>query len=556
MHGATVGSRGATFSVWAPEARTLKVRVDGRDLPMTRSADGFFRAEVPGAKPGARYAYLFEDGRVRPDPASLRQPDGVHRPSALFDPSAFRWTDSGFEGRPTEELTFYELHLGTFTAEGSFDAAAAKLPELVELGITCVELMPVQPFPGTRNWGYDGVAPYAVQESYGGPEGLQRFVDRAHALGLSVCLDVVYNHMGPEGNYLRDFGPYFTSRHRSPWGDGLNFDGPDAGPVRQFMIQAAAHWIRDFHVDALRLDAVHAIQDDSPVHLVADIAAAVDEVARRQGKRVQVIAESDLNDRKLVLPRPEGWGLTAAWADDLHHALHALLTGERESFFQDFGKLEDVAKALREGFIYQGQQSAFRKKPHGTSTRGLPPTAFVGCTQNHDQVGNRPSGERLSALVPFEALGAAAATVILGPALPLLFQGEEYGETRPFLFFTSHSDPDVSRGVTEGRKKEFIAAGGRGAAPDPQDPNTYQQSMLTHRRDGRHGALYALYKTLLSLRREHLATISTRWPEVEVQGTAIRMTRPGLEVRVNLGKAAVGDLPAWGVRVNGAALWP
>ncbi len=323
--------------------------------------------------------------------------------------------------------------------------------------------------------------------------------------------------MGPEGNYLRDFGPYFTSRHRSPWGDGINFDGEDAGPVRRFMVDAAVQWVRDFHVDALRLDAVHAITDDSKVHVMRELSDAVREVAGETGRSIHLVGESDLNERKLVERIPGGWGLDAVWADDLHHALHALLTGERASFYADYGRPEDVGRALAEGFVYQGQPSKFRGKPHGTSTKGLPSTAFVTCIQNHDQVGNRPNGERISSLVPFEALRPLAATVLLGPGLPLIFQGEEYGETRPFLYFTDHGDPGLAKAVSEGRKKEFIAGGGQGEAPDPQAEETMAASRLTHRRDGKHGELHQFYRELLAIRARLGERISA-WPKVKCRG--------------------------------------
>jgi maltooligosyltrehalose trehalohydrolase len=515
---------------------------------MERSPTGWHAVDLPGASQGTRYALVLEDGPVRPDPASRRQPDGVHGPSEIYDPARFRWSDQGWSGVPLRELTFYELHLGTFNGAGTFDAAAARLPDLVELGISCVELMPVQPFPGSRNWGYDGVAPFAVHEGYGGPEGLQRFVDRAHALGLAVCLDVVYNHLGPEGNYLGQFGPYFTGRHHSPWGDALDYDGPDSGPVRRFMVEAALQWVRDFHVDVLRLDAVHAIFDDGPRHLVAEIADAIRAFGGASGRRVHVIAESDLNDRKVVEP-PPGWGCSAAWADDLHHALHALLTGERQGYYADFGRPEDLVRALAEGFVYQGDPSRFRGKPFGTPTVGLGPRRFVTCSQNHDQVGNRAMGERLSALVPWEALEPIAATVILGSGLPLLFMGEEYGETRPFLYFTSHGDPELARSVTEGRRREHIAEAG-GEVPDPQSPETFERSRLTHRRDGRHGALRESYRRLLALRRKHLPEISRGWPAVSAQGRVLTLDRPGFRVAINLGPEPAEGLPPWGWRAE------
>ncbi|ABS27981.1 malto-oligosyltrehalose trehalohydrolase [Anaeromyxobacter sp. Fw109-5] len=537
------------FEVWAPRMRSIAVRISGREHPLEPREGGWFAAEVSGAGDGARYELVLEDGRNRPDPASRRQPDGVHGPSQLFDPARHAWRDGAWKGLPREALVFYELHAGTFTPEGTLDAGAARLPDLVDLGVTCVELMPVQPFPGARNWGYDGVELYAVHEAYGGPVALQRFVDRAHGLGLAVCLDVVYNHLGPEGNYLGELAPYFTNRHRSPWGDGLDFDGRASGPVRGFMIGAAVQWIRDFHVDALRLDATHAIPDDSPSHLVAELGEAVRAAGRAAGREVHVVAENDENDRKVLDPPPRGWGASAVWADDLHHALHALVTGERQRFLGDFGRPEDVSRALAEGFVYQGQRSSYRKRGHGTDVRGLPPSRFVTCLQNHDQVGNRPRGERLSTLVPFDALYPLSTLVVLGAGLPLLFMGEEYGEQRPFLYFTSHGDPALAKAVSEGRKNEFIAEGEE-EVPDPQEEETFVRSKLTHRRDGRHGALREHYRRLLAVRRTHRAEITGEWPLVECEGTAFSLVRPGLVVRANLGASPAGGLPAWGVEIE------
>jgi maltooligosyltrehalose trehalohydrolase len=329
----------------------------------------------------------------------------------------------------------------------------------------------------------------------------------------------------------------------------VNFDGEDAGPVRSFAVGSALQWVRDFHVDALRLDAVHAIPDDSPRHVVGELCDAVRAYAQESGRHIHVIAESDLNDRKVVDPSPKGWGCSASWADDFHHALHVLLTREQAHFYADFTR-DDLAKALAEGFVYQGQESKFRKKKHGTDTKGLRPEQFVFFSQNHDQVGNRPTGERLTALVPKEALGAIAAAVVLGPGLPLLFMGEEYGETRPFLYFTSHSDPQLAKAVSEGRKSEFIAAGGLGEVPDPQSPETYARSRLTHRRDGHHGELRRTYQQLIALRRRHAARFAQEWPKVRVEGTCLVMERSFLEVAVNLGDAPAAGLPAWGYRVR------
>jgi maltooligosyltrehalose trehalohydrolase len=548
-HGPTILADGARFSVWAPKIERLAVRAGGRDHPLAAGADGWHEGTVRGLDPDSEYAFVLDGGRVRPDPASRRQPGGVHGASALFDPGRHAWGAGHWRGLPLEALVFYELHVGTFTAEGTLDAAAARLGDLVELGVTCVELMPLQPFAGDRNWGYDGVAPYAVHEGYGGPAALQRFVDRAHALGLAVCLDVVYNHLGPEGSYLHELGPYLTSRHRSLWGDGLDFDGPESRPIRDFMIGAAVQWVRDFHVDALRLDATHAIEDQGPRHLVAELRDAVEAEARAAGRLVHVVAENDRNDRRVLDPAPGGWGCAAVWADDLHHAIHALLTGEREAFLQDYGGVEQVRRALAEGFAYQGERSPFRGRPHGTDTRGLAPARFVTCLQNHDQVGNRPEGERIAALVPWDALYPAAALVLLGSGTPLLFMGEEYGETRPFQYFTSHGDPALARAVSEGRRKEFIAKGA-GDVPDPQDPTTFERSRLSHRRDGRHGQLREHYRRLLALRRKHLTAIAERFPEVEVDGTAFTLRRRGLVVRANLGGAPAGGLDPWGLELE------
>ncbi len=508
-----------------------------------------FSLAHPDAKLGSRYCYVFEDGRARPDPASRRQPEGVHAHSQIFDPGRFAWSDEAWRGLPLESLVFYELHVGTFTAEGTLEAAARRLEDLADLGVTCVELMPVQPFAGDRNWGYDGVSPYAVHEAYGGPEALQRFVDLAHRRGLAVCLDVVYNHFGPEGNYLREFGPYFSSRHRSPWGEGINYDGDGSREVRRFIIDAAVQWVRDFHLDALRLDAVHAIADDGPRHIVAELAEEVRQFAARAGRLVQVIAESDLNDRVVVDPPPGGWGVASMWADDFHHAMHAWLTQEQTRFNADFGASEHLVHALTQGFTYQGGYSKFRRRKHGTDTRGLAPSRFIFCLQNHDQVGNRPRGERISSLVPFDALPAMAATLLLGPGLPLLFMGEEYGETRPFLYFTSHSDPDLARAVSEGRKKEFIATG-EGEVSDPQDFATFERSKLTHRRDDQHGALRDTYRQLLKIRRRHQACIASEWPRAQINGRRLTLERSGFDLEVNLGPEPSAGLPGWGWKVR------
>ena len=541
-HGVSRHGDGLRLEVWAPRAGRLQLRLGEGLQPLLPGPGGWWTLDLPLLPSGTPYALVFPDGRERPDPAARAQVAGVHGPSALFDPGEFRWTDGGWTGVPAEALVFYELHVGTFTDAGTLDGAAERLPELVDLGVTCVELMPVQPFAGARNWGYDGVLLHAVHGAYGGPAALQRFVDRAHALGLGVCLDVVYNHLGPEGNYLGEFGPYATSRHRSPWGDGMNYDGPDSAPVRAYMVQAARSWVEDFHVDALRLDAVHAIVDDSADHLVQ---AIVREVHEASSGRAKVIAESDLNDRKVVDPPPSGWGCDAAWADDFHHAIHALLTGERGAFYADFGDPQQLVTALEQGFVYQGERSAYRGKPHGTETAGLLPRQFVTCLQNHDQVGNRPTGERLASLVPAEALEPLATLLLLGPGLPLLFMGEEHGETRPFLYFTSHTDPDLAKAVSEGRRAEFISQAAE--VPDPQAEKTFRDSRPA--RAGNAG-LRVHYRKMLAIRRQYRDRIASGWPRVRREERAYRLERPGLTVTVNLGPEPAMRLPGWGWEVS------
>ncbi len=548
-HGPLLVDGGVRFAVWAPNVRRLAVRSRGHDHPLERAPGGWHAATVEGLEGGDDYALVLDGERARPDPASRRQPYGVHGPSRIFDSTRHAWQDGAWRGLPLEALVFYELHAGTFTAEGTLDAAADRLPDLASLGVTCVELMPVQPFAGERNWGYDGVAPYAVHEGYGGPPALQRFVDRAHGVGLAVCLDVVYNHLGPEGSYLPELAPYLTRRHHSPWGDGLDLDGPRSKPVRSFMLGAAVQWIRDFHVDVLRLDATHAIEDHSKRHIVSEICQAAGEAGRAAGRTVHVVVEDDRNERAVLDPRPGGWGASAVWADDLHHALHALLTGERSRYFVDYGRPDYVARALAGGFAYQGERSRYRRRAHGTDTRGLAPSRFVTCLQNHDQVGNRPHGERIASLVPWEALFPASALVLLGAGLPLLFMGEEYGEERPFLYFTSHSDPELARAVSEGRKRELIAAGALDG-PDPQDPRTFLESRLARRGEGRHGALREHYRRMLALRAKHRIAIAARWPEVERHGRAFELRRPGLVVRANLAPSPAAGLGPWGLEVE------
>jgi maltooligosyltrehalose trehalohydrolase len=506
--GARVVDEGVAFSVWAPRADAVAVRVAGRGrLPLEARGDGVWAGCFLGAAAGDDYRFELtgpEGTATLPDPVSRHQPAGVHGPSRVVDPARHAWSDAGWAGRPLAAQVLYELHVGTFTDAGTFDGAIADLARLAALGVTTVELMPVAEFPGARNWGYDGVHLYAPQSTYGGPDGLRRLVDAAHAARLGVVLDVVYNHLGPEGNVLSRYGPYFTDRYRTPWGNAVNYDDAGCDEVRRFVLDNARYWVTEFHVDGLRLDAVHAIFDAGARPLLAELAAAVHETAAALGRRVDVIAESDLNDARLVRdPGRGGYGLDAQWSDDFHHAVHAALTGERDGYYGDFGGVAPVAKSLRDRFVYDGARSAFRGRRHGGPAGDVPGDRFVVFTQNHDQVGNRARGERLAALTdaPRDRLGAAL--LLLAPYVPLLFMGQEYGETNPFLYFTDHQDPALVAAVRAGRRAEFAAFAWQGDVPDPQAPETFARSRLDRTRVGTpgHGELFALYHDLLALRR-------------------------------------------------------
>ncbi len=530
--GANVVAGGVAFEVWAPlPARVELVLLSGPRAgtwPMRRRSDHVWVVLAEGVGPGDRYFFRI-DGRDRPDPCSRSQPEGVHGPSAVVDPAAFRWT--GRLVRPAfAALVIYELHVGAFTGPGTFDAAAAMLPAIADLGFSAVELMPVAEFPGGRGWGYDGVDLFAPQSTYGGPEGLARFVDAAHRAGLVVLLDVVMNHLGPEGNYLAEFGPYFSARERTPWGPAIDFDGPSAGPVREHFLASALHWIDEWRVDGLRLDAVHAIVDRGPIHLLRELAGRV--AARVvSGRAPYVVAESDDNDVRLVRPPGEGgYGLTAVWADDFHHAVHALLTGERAGYYQDFGTVGHLAAALSHGFVYEGQWSAHRGRGHGTVARGERVDRFVIATQNHDQIGNRARGERLSAMLPSDAERLALAITMIAPGVPLVFMGQEYGERRPFPYFTSHPDPAIARSVTEGRKLEFARFSWTGAPLDPQDPATFELAKLDRAAAGATGrGLLSLTRDLLLLRRRLPALVdpdrSHVAAEADEDGRMLRLLR-------------------------------
>jgi maltooligosyltrehalose trehalohydrolase len=533
--GATLQETGTTFRVWAPKVRAVEVVIEGRrPVPLAQREDGLFELSVPGIAAGMRYQYRLDGQRYRPDPVSRFQPEGVHGPSVIVDVARFPWTDPGFRGHALADLVFYEMHVGTFTAAGTFEAVIPHLPHLVDLGITAIELMPVAEFPGSRNWGYDGVHLYAPQSTYGGPRGLRRLVDAAHGHGLSVILDVVYNHLGPEGNYLAEFGPYFTDRYKTPWGSAVNFDGPDGEGVRRHFIDNARYWVREFHLDGLRLDAIHSIFDSSPVHILTEVAGAAREEARQLDRPAHIVAESHDNDRRIVVPASEGGlGLDAVWSDDFHHAVHGRLTGEKGGYYLDFAGGRGLARAMAEGFAYQGEPSAYFARPRGTPSADLPGERFVVCLQNHDQVGNRAQGDRLSTIVPFAAAKMAAALLFAAPALPLLFMGEEYGETSPFQFFTSYLDPALVEAVRRGRAAEFARFGWEGKIPDPSEPATFLRSRLSHPLAGapRHRELRDYYRQWLSLRRGHPALGAhgkerTRC-EVDASGSLLTLSRQG-----------------------------
>ena len=495
------------FSVWAPKAERVRLRAGGTDHEMAGDGSGWWSIELPEAGPGTDYAYLLDDSdQPLPDPRSRWQPGGVHGPSRVYDPVAFAWTDDAWTGRCLPGSVLYELHIGTFTPEGTFDAAIERLDHLVDLGIDLVELLPVNAFNGEHNWGYDGVCWYAPHEPYGGPDGLKRFVDACHAKGLGVVLDVVYNHFGPSGAYAPAFGPYLGDAN-NPWGAAINLNGPQSDEVRRYIIDSALMWLRDYHVDALRLDAVHALADEGAVHLLEQLGTEVESLSTHLGRPLSLIAESDLNDPRLVTPREAGgYGLHGQWDDDVHHALHALLTGERQGYYADFGSLEGLATVLQAAFFHAGTWSSFRQRHHGRPVdRSLiPGHRFVVYLQNHDQIGNRALGDRMSAVLSPGLLRVGATLLLTGPFTPMLFMGEEWGARTPWQFFTSHPEPELAAAVANGRRREFSAHGWpAGEIPDPQALDTFERSKLdwSELDEPAHKQLLDLYRRLIGLRK-------------------------------------------------------
>ena len=537
----------ALIRVWSPEAREIELITGSLSCRLTRDSTAWWSVDAPDFRHGTEYALRVDGAGPLPDPRSPWQPAGVHGQSCWIDHSQYRWHDQGWQPPPLESAVIYETHVGTFTAEGTFDAAQERLDHLVELGITHVELMPVAEFSGNRGWGYDGVDLYAPHHAYGGPEGLKRLVDCCHLHGLAVLLDVVYNHLGPAGNYLGHFAPYFTGRYRTPWGKAVNLDGPESNEVRRFLIDNALMWLRDYHFDGLRIDAVHAIMDMSAIHFLDQLAAEVRELKRRLGRRLVLIAESDLNDPRVIrTPRAGGYGLDAQWNEDFHHALHSFLTGERNGYYADFGGLADLAKALRRGLVYDGRYSRFRGRNHGRPATGLSGHRFVGCLQNHDQVGNRALGERTSHLLSKGLLKVGATLVMIAPFVPMLFQGEEWGASRPFLYFTNHVDPELADAVHRGRREEFVALGWDPASvPDPQAEETFLRSKLDWEERGRqpHAELLAWYRSLISLRQKSPALNDGRMRGVRVHtdpaGRWLTVRRGTMLIACNFSQSAL-----------------
>lgn len=527
------------FSVWAPFAKSVDLVTPERRVAMQSDARGYWRAEAD-ASIGRRYQYAVDGGAPLPDPRSRWQPEGVHGASHVIDVDSLRRHHRpGFRAAPLSDAVIYELHIGTFTPVGTYAGAQAMLPHLVKLGITHVELMPIATFPGRHGWGYDGVDLYAPLPAYGSPEDLVRFVAACHDAGLGVLLDVVYNHLGPDGNYLGSYGPYFTDRVKTAWGEAVNYDGPNSDAVRCFVIDNALMWLRDYGFDGLRLDAVHAIFSFEATHILEELSAAVRRLGVELNRSFVLIAESDLNDPRLVHSAARGgYGLAAHWEDDFHHALHRFFTGETAGYYVDFHGLEDIAAALREGYVYQGQYSEYRRRRHGRPPRGIAPEQLVVCAQNHDQIGNRAQGERLSMLIGVAQLKAVAALTLLSPFVPLLFQGEEWGATTPFLYFTDHQDPTLGRLVAEGRAKEFSGFRWAGEVPNPQELRTFERSKLdwSEMAEASHAELFDWHRRLIGLRSRKSHCDRSRRARVKFDAAArwLQFQHAGILASLNL----------------------
>ncbi|MGH3669791.1 MAG: malto-oligosyltrehalose trehalohydrolase [Pseudonocardiaceae bacterium] len=531
------------FTVWAPRRQRMRIVVDGSEHELAPTTGGWWGGAIDGAGPGSDYAFLLDEEEIPlPDPRSRWQPCGVHAASRVYDHGAFEWTDQGWTGRALPGSVLYELHIGTFTPGGTFDSAIERLEYLAELGIDLVDVMPVNAVDGLRNWGYDGVCWYAVTENYGGPDAFKRFVDACHRRGMGVVLDVVYNHLGPSGAYLDRFGPYFAGS--TIWGPTLNLDGPYSDEVRRYVIDNALEWLRDYHVDGLRLDAVHALRDTRATHLLEELAIEVDVLATQLRRPLSLIAESDLNDPRLVTPRAAGgYGLAAQWDDDIHHCLHTMLTGERQGYYADFGSVTDLARTLRHTFFHDGRWSSFRKRTHGrpVDTAHLPGWKFLAYLQNHDQVGNRATGDRISATLSPGLLACGAALVLCTPYTPMIFMGEEWGAKTPFQFFSAMPDEQLREAIRRGRYAEFTDHGWDEAeVPDPNDEQTFRRSQLDWSEPGTepHATLLRLYRELIGLRRSHPQLTDPRLDalriDVDEQARTMVLHRGTLRVVVNL----------------------
>ncbi len=550
------------FEVWAPGRQRVDLLLVGHPgaaapggdvagIPMEPGPGGWWRAEVQGLAAGSRYWYSLDGGPPRPDPRSPWQPEGVDGPSATVDHGAFRWHDGHWQGFDFPHAIIYELHVGTFSPEGTFEGAISRLGHISALGANAVELMPVAEASGKRGWGYDGAQLWAPHHAYGGPVGLKRLVDACHRRGLAVILDVVYNHLGPVGNYLPEFGPYFTDRYQTPWGWAVNFDGPGSHEVRDYVVANALMWLRDYHFDGLRLDAVHAVFDESALHILEELAAAVSQLSAQLGRELWLVAESDRNDPRLVRPRSSfGYGLSACWDDDFHHALHAVLTGERDGYYADFGRLGQLAKALESTYVYDGQFSAFRQRRQGRPVGDLPSSCFVGYLQDHDQVGNRPLGSRMATLVSPDLVRVGLALVLLGPLVPMVFQGEEWGASTPFFYFTDHADPGLGEAVREGRLREHPLPPGISPdrVPGPQDEATFLRSKLDWSERARepHRSVLDWCRQLISLRRQvpdfRAGERSATGVAYDEEGRWLVLHRGGCHVAVNFA-GTPRDLP-------------